>query len=87
MLLPQAYHQLYKHYISVTDDIVNLNISKEQKKNMINQNKYFIRKNIKNIMFNKTINLKAKIGFLLMAVNVRIFIFIRKIFRKNLEMN
>lgn len=87
LLLPQAYHQLYKHYISVTDDIVNLNISKEQKKNMINQNKYFIRKNIKNIMFNKTINLKAKIGFLLMAVNVRIFIFIRKIFRKNLEMN
>lgn len=87
LLLPQAYHQLYKHYISVTDDIVNLNISKEQKKYIINQIKCFIRKNIKNIIFNKTINFKAKIGFLLIATNARIFILIRKTFKKNLEMN
>lgn len=77
-----AYAQLYKHYVYMIDDILTLKFSKIEEQKMIREISNEIRKNFKNILLNKNISHKAKIGYILLSIDWKLFVFIRKIIDK-----
>lgn len=72
-LVLQAYSQLYKHYIYVIEDVYK-NYGGDDKYKIIKELRKFIKSEIINICCNKTITIKAKIGYILCAFNFKLFI-------------